>query len=287
MIRTAFALMSLLALAAAAGPRGGPAPAAVKFGVCDWTIGKAGDPAAIDVASRIGLDGVQVSLEPAGDSLALLDPAAQRRYLERSEATGVAIASFAIGRLNDIPLKNDPRAAVWLEQAIGIARDMRVPVILVPFFGKGDLRDDRAGVAAVVTALKALAPRAEKAGIVLALESYLDAWANLEILGEVRSPAVRVYYDVANSQEIGLDIFDEIRFLGSRIVEVHAKDTKGLYGRGSIDFPRVKDALDAIGYDGWVVMEGTDQSLGVEGSARFDLEYLRKIFSGGGRLGPV
>jgi sugar phosphate isomerase/epimerase len=250
----------------------------VRLGVCDWTIGKSGDPAALGLAGSLGLDGVQVSLVPKGDSLALTDPTLRRAYLEAAERTGVAIASFAIGDLNDIPLKSDPRAEKWLAQAIEIAKAMNVKVILVPFFGKGDLKDDPAGLDAAVAALKRLAPIAEKTGIILALENWLSAGDNLKILERVGSPAVRVYYDVGNSHDAGHPVFDEIRLLGARIVEFHAKDTKDLYGKGSIDFPAVRKAMEDIGYSGWLVLEGTKMPLGIEKSVRYDADYLKTVF---------
>jgi sugar phosphate isomerase/epimerase len=155
---------------------------------------------------------------------------------------------------------------------------MRVKVILVPFFGKGDLKGDTAGIDAAVAALKRLAPKAEAKGVVLALESWLGAAENIEILNRVGSPAVRVYYDVANSQDSGHPILDEIRRLAGRIVEFHAKDTKDLYGKGSIDFPAVRKVMEDIGYSGWLVMEGTKMPLGLEASVRYDADYLKNVF---------
>ena len=261
-----------------AGPSDNGRPE-VRLGVCDWTIAKSGDPAALGLAGSLGLDGVQVSLVPKGDSLALVDPALRRAYMEAAERTGVAIASFAIGDLNDVPLKSDPRAEKWLGQAIEVAAAMGVKIILIPFFGKGDLKNDPAGLDASIAALKRLAPAAENAGVILALENWLSAGDNLKILERVGSPAVRVYYDVGNSQDAGHPIFDEIRLLGARIAEFHAKDTKDLYGKGSMDFPAVRKAMEDIGYDGWFVIEGTKMPLGVEKSVRYDADYLRSVFA--------
>jgi TonB family protein len=251
----------------------------IRLGVCDWTIGKAGDPAALGLAGSLGIDGVQISLVPKGDTLALADQALQSAYIKAAVEAGVAIASLAIGDLNDVPLKSDPRAERWLGEGIDIASAMGVKVILVPFFGKGDLKGDPAGVDAVVAALKRLAPKAEAKSVVLALESWLSAGENMAILDRVGSPAVRVYYDVANSQEAGYPILDEILLLGNRIVEFHAKDTKDLYGKGSIDFPAVRKAMEDISYQGWLVMEGTKMPLGLEASVRYDADYLRKVLS--------
>jgi sugar phosphate isomerase/epimerase len=102
-------------------------------------------------------------------------------------------------------------------EGIEVASAMKVGIILVPFFGKGDLKNDPAGTEAVIAALKRLAPKTEKAGVTLALESTLSAEDNLNIISAVGSPAVTVYYDVGNSQESGFNIGREIRLLGGRI----------------------------------------------------------------------
>jgi sugar phosphate isomerase/epimerase len=281
------AIIAILAPTAAAPAGPGPVRTGAAFvlplGVCDWTIGKTGDPAAFDLAGRLLLDGVQVSLVSKGDSLALADPALRRAFLQAARKARIPIASFAIGELNDVPLKSDPRAEKWLSKGIEVAAAMEVKIILVPFFGKGELRNDPAGVDAVVAALKRLAPKAEAKGVILALESYLSAAEHLKILERVGSPAVKVYYDVGNSQDAGYPILDEIRELGDRIVEVHAKDTKDLYGKGSMDFRAVCRALKDIGYKSWFVLEGTKMPLGIEESIRYDADHLRQIFA---EIGP-
>ena len=250
----------------------------VRFGVCDWTIGKTGDPAALELASKLGLEGVQVSLVIKNDGLELAQAALQKSYLEAAEKYGIGIASFAIGDLNNIPYKSDPRAEKWIEQSIDICRAMNVKIVLVPFFGKGDLRNDPKGTEAVIERLKRVAPKAENAGVILALESWLSAEDHLKILNAVGSSAIQVYYDVGNSQEAGYDILKEIRLLGARICQFHAKDYKDLYGKGSMDFKAVRQAMEDIGYHSWFVLEGTQLPLGVEKSIRYDLDYLRAVF---------
>ena len=130
----------------------------------------------------------------------------------------------------------------------------------------------------VVERLRKVAPKAEDAAVTFGIESWLSAEQHVEIIDRVDSPAVKVYYDVANSNKAGYDIYSEIRQLGDLICEFHAKDYDDLYGKGSIDFERVRAAMDNIGYRGWFVMEGTKMPLGVEESCRYDAEYLRTIF---------
>jgi sugar phosphate isomerase/epimerase len=249
-----------------------------KIGVCDWTIGKTTNPASLEVAKRIGLDGVQVDFGRSEENLPLFNADLQKRFLDARDEHKIEIASLAMGVLNNIPYKSDPRADRWVRQGIDVAHAMGVKVILLAFFGNGELRKDKQGVEVVVNRLRRVARSAEEAGVVLGVESYLSAAEHLDIVKRVESPAVQVYYDVANSRFAGYDIFAEIRTLGKLICEFHAKDSDDLYGKGTIDFPAVRKAMDDIGYRGWLVMEGTKMPLGVEESCRYDAEYLRTVF---------
>jgi sugar phosphate isomerase/epimerase len=253
-------------------------PRGFRIGVCDWTIGKRTDPGAFALAKKIGLDGVQVDFGGGEKDPPLFEPELQKRYLEEARAQDVRIASLAMGVLNEVPYKSDPRAEKWVDKAIDVAQAMRQRLILLAFFGKGDLKNDAAGTAAVVSRLKNIAAKAEKAEVTLGIESWLSAEEHLALLDRVGSPAVQVYYDVANSHKMGYDIYKEIRTLGKHIRQFHAKDYDNLYGKGSIDFQRVRAAMDEAGYRGWLVMEGTEFPSGVEAGCRYDADYLRTVF---------
>ena len=257
-----------------------PAKRHFKIGACDWSIGKMGDPAALQVAKEIGLDGVQVSPGTAADNLRLRKPERQQQYHEAVKATGVAVASVAIGELNEIPYKSDPRTIAWVSDCIDICKALGCQTILLAFFGKGDLREDKAGVDEVVKRLKGVAPKAEKAGVILGIESWLSAQDHMDIIRRVGSPAVQVYYDVANSTERGYDIFKEIRWLGRKhICELHLKENGCLLGQGKIDFQKVRAALDDIGYSGWMQIEGAVPQGGqMLESYLANRKFLRTIF---------
>ena len=248
-----------------------------KIGVCDWTINKKTNPAALEAAKNIGLDGVMVDMGGVDDDLPLRRPDLQQKYREAISASGVVVSSIALGVLNQVPLKSDPRAEQWLIDSIAVCKAMDLKVVLVPFFGKGDLKGDSVGIDRVIGVFMRVAPKAAKAGVILGIESTLSADQHVYILGQVGSPALQVYYDMGNSQGGGYDICKEIRFLGKRICEFHAKDYDDLFGKGSMNFPAVRKAMDDIGYRGWMQIEGVKSPLGAEESVRYDLNYLRGI----------
>ncbi len=252
-----------------------------KIGACDWSIGKMGSPASFEVAKQIGLDGVQVSLGTAADDMKLRKPEIQQQFKDAAKANGLEIASLAIGELNNIPYKSDPRTEAWVSDSVEVMQALGVKVVLLAFFSKDDLVGDKEGTDEVVRRLKKVAPKAEKAGVILGLESWLSAEDTVRIMDRVGSPAVKMYYDVCNSNDRGYDIYKEIRWLGKKnICEFHLKENGSLLGQGKVDFKRVREAMDEIGYEGWMQIEGAVPPKGkMLESYIANCKYVRGIFN--------
>jgi L-ribulose-5-phosphate 3-epimerase len=236
-------------------------PAAPRFriGACDWSLNAMGKVEALAVAQQIGLDGVQVSLGTTQDDMQLRRPDVQNAYRQAAKKFKVAIGGLAIGELNHVPYKSDPRTEQWVADSIQVAKKLKAPVVLLAFFGpNGDLRDDPQGQKEVIARLKKVAGQAEKAKVILGVESWLSARQNMEIVNAVGSPNVKVYYDVCNSTVRGYDIYEEMQWLGKQnICEIHFKENDALLGQGQVDYPKVRQVLDQIGYQGWIVLEGS------------------------------
>ncbi len=290
-----------------------PAPGTVsgqRIGICDWNLGEPCDPEAIPLAASVGLNGIQVSVGTNPDAISLRDPSVRNRYLELGRAHGVSFPSVAAGGiLNQIPLKSEPEAAVYVIDALEAAAVLGSTCILTAFFGDADLRKraddggfineasgpfasyalDRTGVDRVVAALKQIAPRAEDLGLVIGLEDTLSARQELELIDRVGSPAVKVYYDLGNSTGYGYDVAGELRMLGAdRICEIHLKETLGLddpmtpvFGApssGGVDFEAAAVALRDIGYDKWFVLETGGRADHFIEDTRRNVEFATSLF---------
>ena len=257
-----------------------------KIGICDWSLGRIAQPEAFAVAKRMGADGVQVDFGMEEDDLPVLHKLClQKKYMREAKKQKIEIASFGMVALGWAPYKSDPRWLKWIKEGIDVSEEMGVGIILIPFFGERDLSDDKEGRLIVARKLALVSIQAERAGVVLGLESWMSAEQNMEIIDRVGSSAVQVYYDVGNSKKKGYDIYKEIRSLGKNICEFHAKDYGNeLFGKGDIDFQRVREAIDEIGYRGWIVLESNKwepkEIISAEEEAKFakNLEYLRGIF---------
>ncbi len=258
-----------------------PADQRFYIGACDWSIHQMGKVEAMQTAKNIGLDGVQLSLGNVANNMQLRNKNIQQAYLDASKKYGVKIGGLAIGELNNIPYKSDPRTELWVSDSIDTAKALGVTSILLAFFNNGDLRNDPAGQKVVIERLQKVAPKAEKAGVVLGIESWLSAKDHMSIINAIGSKNVKVYYDVCNSNQMGYNIYDEIRWLGKEnICEFHCKENGFLLGKGKVDFKEVRKAIDDIGYAGWLQIEGAvpDKEDMMESYVK-NLAYLRSVVS--------
>lgn len=253
----------------------------LKIGACDWSIGATLNPKAFETAKKIGLQGVQVSYNTRGDEKGLSVKSTLDSIVSASRNSGIAISSLAIGELNRTPYKSESKTAEWVWNAVDAAKTLKAPVILLAFFSDGDLRDDAAGVKEVIRKLKEVAPHAEKSRVTLGIESYLSAEQHIDIIQQVGSPAVKVYYDFRNAADAGYDVFKEIPLLGKDLIcELHMKENGQRLGEGTLDWPSIAQAVEKIGYKGWMQIEGaTPKGADIVTCYEYNLQYLKKTFS--------
>jgi sugar phosphate isomerase/epimerase len=235
-----------------------------------------------DDGKKAGLEGVEIGVGGAAEKLRIADPAFREEQKKKMQETGLVISSFMMGLFNSDPLASDPRGPAWLEQSIEGAKDLKAQVILVAFFGKGSLLEGRkvktADVDVVVERLKAAAPKAKEAGVILGIENTLDAKQNAEILDRIGSPAVKIYYDCYNLQGQGYDVAAEIRFLKDRIAIFHFKNGGEYLDNGKVKFEPIVEAVKEIGYKGWIVLETSHPSKNPAADTKRNADYVRKLF---------
>lgn len=229
-----------------------------KIGACDWSINNTSNLGSMEMAHLIGLDGVQVSLGLLDNDMHLRKKEVQKAYKTLAKLFHVQFTGLAIGELNNIPYKSDARTDQWVYDSVDVANAMGIHVVLLAFFSKNDLKNDKEGTETVIAKLKQVMPHAEKMGIILGIESWLNAEEHMYIIDKVQSPNLQVYYDVANSEKMGYNIYEEIQWLGKKkmICEFHFKENGYLLGKGLVDFKEIKKCMEEINYSGNIQIEG-------------------------------
>ena len=251
----------------------------VNIGVTDWNLEQEAKLGAVELAKRLGFDGVEVSIGIGQERLPLSDADLQKKYVEESKKWNLPLPSTCLNILHRNVLKSDPLGQRWVADSIPITRNVGARVILLPFFGKGSLKTHQE-MDYVADYLREIAPEAEKAKVILGLEDTCSAEDNVRMLDRARSKAVLVYYDIGNSTLGGFDVVKEIRWLGGdRICEFHIKDNPQYLGKGKIDVPAVVDAIADIGFRGWAHLETSNPTKSVESDMAINLKYVRDLFA--------
>jgi L-ribulose-5-phosphate 3-epimerase len=253
----------------------------IKIGGPDWSLRLEGKIEAFATAKESNLEGVQVSLGGRGAkelaNLPMCDPEKQKLWLEESKKTGMPIGGTCLEILHQDNLKEHANGPKWVEQSIEASKALGTKVILLPFFGKQQIKE-RAEQKATADRLKVLAPLAEKAGVVLGLENTISAEDNAWILDQVQSKAVSVYYDVGNSFSQKYDVYKEIAWLGKdRVCQLHLKDGANFLGKGPIDYPKYIEAVLKTGFEGWAMLETSTPTKVVKDDFATNAAYVREL----------
>jgi L-ribulose-5-phosphate 3-epimerase len=287
-----------------------PRPAGI--GICDWDLGHTPDapftpstPASefVPLAASVGYEAIQVSVGTSPDNVMLRDNDVRKKYIELGKQHNIVYCSVAVGSiLHYLPLTAEPQSAVFVIDGLEAAQALGAKNILIAFFFDGDLLErDASGsyvnissgmlpeyrwkerdIERLIALMKQVVPRAEDLGVVLGIENTLTADQNLQIIDEIGSPMVQVYYDIANTTSMGYDAPGEIRKIGNdRCCEIHIKNigSKLLYGNeGKVDMEACARAISDIGYDKWLVIESSGRPGRFEEDAVANIDFVRKVF---------
>jgi sugar phosphate isomerase/epimerase len=171
-----------------------------------------------------------------------------------------------------------------VQDCIDTMKLMDVKVAFLPLGVPGDLVKNPDLRPAIVERLKKIAPQAEKAGVVIGIETALDAEGDKKLLDDIGSPAIQIYFNFSNALQNGRDLYKELRTLGKeRICQIHCTDQDGVWLQNDpkIDVPRAKQTLDEMGWSGWLVIERSrdaKKSSDVKYNFGANAKYLKSVF---------
>lgn len=249
-----------------------------KISVPDWMLRLTSKPEAVALSEELGFEGLEVALgkRPVNGHLAVDDNDVLTQYVDQWRTHQIAFVDVCLDVLHVNCLMNDELGKRWTLDGIRLAQRLGVKVMLLPcVFTCGPIG---AQVDLLGDVLRELSPHAEKAGVIFGIEDFLSAEDNIRLLTRSKSAAVKVFYDVGNSNEQGYDVVKEIRWLGKdRICMFHLKDGQNFLGEGRIDFPEVIRAIKDIGYQGFLSLETPVPSGSLPDAMRRNLAYIRGL----------
>jgi sugar phosphate isomerase/epimerase len=171
-----------------------------------------------------------------------------------------------------------------IEDAIQTAVALGVRVLFLPLGVPCDLVRRPELRPVVIERLRLAASRAEQAGVVIGVETSLPAAEELRLLREVGSPAVRSYFNFAQATKHDRDIVAELETLGpENLIQIHATNEDGyrLPEDPRVDLPRIRRALDAMGWRGWLVVERSrdkNKPRDIHHNFATNIAHLKKVF---------
>jgi L-ribulose-5-phosphate 3-epimerase len=260
-----------------------------KIAVCDWMILKRQKLGAFQLTKDIGADGVEVDMGSLGnldtfDSAITTNEVMRQQFLDKAHELHLEISSLAMSGFYAQSFAERPTAPRMTQDCIDTMKAMNVKVAFLPLGVRSDLVKHPELRSNVVERLKIVGAQAEKAGVIIGVETELDADAQIKLLDEVGSPAIKIYYNFANAIQNNRDLMKELRTLGrDRICQIHCTDQDGVWlqNDAKIDMQKVKSTLDEMGWSGWLVIERSRDardSRNVKKNFGANTAYLKFVF---------
>ncbi len=296
--RRGFIGWTAAATSAAMFPRGSYAgeesvqslPFRYPIAVCDWMILKRQSLGAFERTKKIGADGVEVDMGSLGNRETfdnkLADPAIREQFLRRADELKLRICSLAMSGFYAQSFAERPTVFRMVSDCIRTMQQMHIKTAFLPLGVTGDLIKHPELRPAIVARLKTVGEMAERSQVVIGIETALDATGEVALLDEIDSPSIRSYFNFANALQGGRDVSQELKILGAeRICQIHCTDEDGVLLKHNqrLNLPLVKQTLDAMGWQGWLVMERSRDARDIRnvvGNFAANTKYLKSVFQG-------
>lgn len=244
--------------------------ASVRIAVMETAFKKFADASSFSAAREAGYSAIQmhsgmpdaIRKKPIDPSLGLMigqDPDILDEWKKASEEHSVEIISLCAGSLNKCRIWDRDREVAMriARQTIDACETLDAKLMLFPFFGPSNFQESDEALNGVADFLKELLPYSASKDVVIGIEAPVTTVRVLQLMKMLEFPDdLKIYYDTGNLFEKE-DIYETIRkHARDHFCEVHIKAAgHAIVGMGKIDLTRLADALDAAGYDKWLVYE--------------------------------
>lgn len=259
-----------------------------KISVCDWMILKRQKIGEFALAREIGCDGIEVDMGGLGkrDTFdnKLRYPHFQKLFREKAQENKVEISSIAMSGFYGQSILARDNYVDLVQDCLNTMKAMDVKTAFLPL-GPCDLAKNPEIRPELVRRMKVIGDMAAREGRIIGIETSLDAQGDVELLKEIGSKGIKIYFKFQSALEAGRDVCTELKILGrDNLCElIHCTDTDGvtLNKNTRLDLKRVKKTLDSMGWSGWLVIERSRDASDVHNVKKnygTNAAYLKSIF---------
>ena len=258
-----------------------------KIAVCDWMILKRQKIGAFELARELGADGLEMDMGGLGqrDSFdnKLRQPEFRKLFREKAAETGIEVPSVAMSGFYAQSFVERVNYRQLVQDCLNTMKIMGAKVAFLPLGVQCDLNKHPEIRPELVDRLKIIGQMAVEAGVVIGIETSLDAAAEVKLLEETGSQGIRIYFNFQNPLESGRNIYKELETLGAeRICMIHCTDTDDVtlpYNK-RLDMKKIKKLLDKMQWRGWLVVERSrdkNDPGNVKKNFGENIKYLKQI----------
>ena len=260
-----------------------------KIAVCDWMILKRQKIGSFKLVHELNGDGVELDMGSLGKRETfdnkLRDPHFQQLFRETAREFQLEVPSIAMSGFYGQSFLERANYEELVRECLNAMKVMDAKVAFLPLGGiKAGWEGEPALRAEVVKRLKKVGDMAAAEGLVIGIETQLDAKGDVKLLKEIDSFGIKIYFKFQNALENGRDLCKELKILGKkRNCQIHCTDTDGVTLRfhERLDMNKVKKTLDKMGWSGWLVVERSrdkDDVHNVRKNYGTNIEYLKEVF---------
>jgi sugar phosphate isomerase/epimerase len=259
-----------------------------KVAVVDLMILKRQKLGALPLTKEIGADGVEIDMgglgnRPTFENKLLVD-SVRKQFMEKAKELGLEIPSLSMSGYYAQSFCQRAEFIKSIEDCITTMNLMDVKVAFLPLGVQCDLVKNPNLRDSVISRLKIAGKMAQKAGVVIGIETALDAKAELQLLKDVDCPAIKSYFNFSNALKNGRDVSEELTILGKKnIIQIHCTDDDGVWLQDNtrLDMHKVKATLDKMKWSGWLVIERSRDSKNpktVKENFGANTAYVKSVF---------
>ena len=260
-----------------------------QIGVCDWMVLKRQKLGEFKLARELGCDGLEMDMGGLGkrDSFdnKIRQPEMARLFRHTADSLEIKVGAVAMSGFYGQSFAAKQSWKWLVEDCLNTMQTMQAKVAFLPLGGCGkDWTEKNAIRKEIVFRLHEAGEMAAKRGMVIGIDTPLDAKENKKLLKEIDSPGIKIFYKFQTAVENKRDISKDLRKLGAdNICGIHASNTDGVWLRHdkAINMPEIKATLDKLGWSGWLFVERSRDVTDVRNGKRNygeNVKYLKEVF---------